>query len=256
MPGEYVAPRKTPVDHESLRAALVAAWSAQMGAPPAANGVSMLLAQSAFETDRWSGSACRNWNLAGIKSDGKEGLFTFVQTEELLLREEGEALLAAATPSAPCELVADQGGDKILLRFSPNNPMCRFKAFQSLEEAAGEFVSTLMGRYHAALSHAQEGDVAGFVDELRKHGYFTGEEDRYRRGVDALYDAFRDPCLGANWEIARALSALGYWPADDFKRAAMRFQLEHACRVDGDVGPQTRAAIRTALAALDPKLAT
>ncbi|WP_394847417.1 hypothetical protein LZC95_08120 [Pendulispora brunnea] len=205
------------------------------------------MAQSALETQR--GSKCINWNLAGIKHT-TEALYTFSSTLEILPRRAGETALAKSTPSAPCELAEDQGGETITVRFGPNHPAACFAAYGSLEEGVHGFLSLLGGRYASALAAARDGDVAAYVRALKIHGYFTADEGDYLRNVAALVDEYRAPCLATRWELASAFARLGLWPADDFSLVVRRFQSTHRCRVDGIVGPETRRAIRAALAAL------
>ncbi|WP_394831703.1 hypothetical protein LVJ94_34840 [Pendulispora rubella] len=248
--GEYVAPRTTPIDHESLRTALSRAWSELDGTEPNAEGVSLLLAQSAIETDH--GRKSKNWNVGGVKADGAE-LYTYAATLEVLPRKDANAALARSSPGAPCELAADDGGPMMTLRFLPNHPACAFAAYRTLDEGAQGFVALLARRYVSALECARQGDVVGYAEGLKSRGYFSGNLDAYRRNLESLVDGYRPPCLATECEIASALGRLGFWPADKLKTAVRNFQSvpEHHCVVDGVVGPQTRHAIRAALAALE-----
>jgi hypothetical protein len=243
-PDNFAPFRLTPVDHEELRATLASVWANLFGEIAPDDAIAILLAQSAFETNRWS--ACFNFNICGYKSTGA-GLYTYGTTLEVLPRNVALRYVAASTVDEPCELVHDDGGEKLTVRFKPQHPVCRFRAYRSLGESVTGYVALLARRYLAAIEAAREGDVAAFVAQLAKGGYFTAPEDVYRRGVEALYEEYRLPCLSSHAELDEALGRLGY----DGPTAVREFQAEHMSPldVDGVAGPRTRRALREALRA-------
>jgi hypothetical protein len=242
----YVEAENTPVDHEELRGEIARAWRALMpDFAPTDEGLAIVLAQSAHETGKWA--HCWNWNLAGIKS-GVSNLHTYLQTLERMPRALGELAIANSSPEKPCVLESDKGEPTILVRFKPSHPTCRFRAYASLANAVTGFIALLAGRYRRALERANEGDVDGFVHELRARGYFTAKESDYVAAVRARYDEYRWPCLATVDEVTEALAELGFDPGTNYESAVERFQKDRGLSVDGDVGPKTRAAIRAGLA--------
>jgi len=245
---DYVAPAQSSVDHETLRTALAAAWTQRSGSAPSDDGVAILLAQAALETARWT--RCPNWNFGGIKAEPGDR-YTFSPTLEVLPRDVAEHNLAASTPDAPCERAADNGGPLVTVRYLPRSPSCRFASYSDMADGVRGYVGLLARRYGAALDAAHAGDVGGFVQALHARGYFTASAASYQRDIASLVDEYRLPCLSARWEIASAFSRFGIWPGQEFIAVVMRFQREHPpLKVDGAVGPKTRAAIRAALAAI------
>ncbi|WP_394849726.1 hypothetical protein LZC95_20015 [Pendulispora brunnea] len=246
MAGQYVVPMRTRVAHEKLRACLEKAWRNLRGDEPPPDAIAMLLGQSALETGYWD--SCKNWNLGGVKAPTAEGLFTYYPTLEVLSREKAEALRAKSTAQRPCEFAFDDGGPKVTVRFRPSHPVCRFRAYASLDESAEAYLSLLMAPHYAgALDAARAGDVGGFVRVLSAGRYFTAPEEQYRSSVAFLFDMYRLPCLAGDSEILAALALLDIVVDQGYERAVREFQSRERLFVDGRVGPITRGAIRTAL---------
>jgi hypothetical protein len=71
-----------------------------------------------------------------------------------------------------------------------------FAAFTDRYEGARAFVRFLgtashppnPNRYQGAWDAATAGDVAKYVAELKLHGYFTADEEKYRKGVQGTLD--------------------------------------------------------------------
>jgi len=62
----------------------------------------------------------------------------------------------------------------------------RFRAYDSAEQGASDYLSLLQRRYPDALQAAGRGDAVGFVQALKSRGYFTGDEGAYTKSVAAL----------------------------------------------------------------------
>jgi flagellum-specific peptidoglycan hydrolase FlgJ len=62
----------------------------------------------------------------------------------------------------------------------------RFRAYVDPAEGATDYVRLLKERYPEALEAAVRGDAAGFVQEIRRRGYFTDEEKKYARAISSL----------------------------------------------------------------------
>ena len=58
-----------------------------------------------------------------------------------------------------------------------------FASFDSLEEAVDDYIDLLSKNYPKALEAARRGDVDGFNRELKAGGYYTADEDEYRKGL-------------------------------------------------------------------------
>lgn len=65
---------------------------------------------------------------------------------------------------------------------------------------ARDYISTLAGSFAGALRAAQIGDAVGFVDELERSRYFTGDAGAYRSAIASLareFDLLRGPRVQA-----------------------------------------------------------
>ena len=118
-----------------------------------ARSSSSIHAQGALETGH--GKSMCNYHFGGIKGTGPSGLSASYKTKE------------------------GWGATEV----SIND---RFRAYNSPEEGAADYLALLDRRYGNALDAARAGDAAGFVHGLKTRGYFTGNEEVYTRNVVAL----------------------------------------------------------------------
>jgi hypothetical protein len=103
-----------------------------------------------------------NHNFGGIKGTGPSGLTAVSATHEY------------------------EGGVRVRTR-------AHFRAYGSLEEGAGDFLSLLHRRYPAAVAAAERGDPDGYARALREGGYFTAPEAHYANGLRGLLGLPRRP---------------------------------------------------------------
>src|ERR1043166_537533 len=126
-----VEARKTPVKASAL-------------APPfRAEGLrieaaELAVAHSALETGWWK--ECWNWNLGNAKAGPYEAMYCF--------RECGEELPANSVDRNDARLTVmkeyERNGTPYLsVLFKPNHPMCRFRAFSSLEDAVADHIAMM-----------------------------------------------------------------------------------------------------------------
>ena len=138
---------------QAVKDALSHAFEAEMGRVPSEKTTKILAAQVALETGRTQ--AMINYNFGGIKGAGPSGLTTAYRTKE------------------------GDGPTEVTIRDN-------FRAYQSKEEGAKDYLHLLHTRFGDALSAADRGDSHAFVHALKTHGYFTGNEATYTRLVDSL----------------------------------------------------------------------
>ncbi len=180
-----VAARTTKLSGSEAKAALAQGWRNVFGEEPNEKTSQILLAQWSLETGR--GKAMMNYNFGGIKGAGPSGLTARYGTHEV---ENGKT-------------VAITDG---------------FRAYESPEEGATDYVRLLAKRYGSALDAARAGDPQGFVRGLKKNGYFTAPEAQYSAAIGSLTN--RAAALGAD--------ALG-----DQEGGAVASTTPHAHRVNG-----------------------
>lgn len=151
--GTLVSPVRTRLDTGQASDALRTAWKAVTGEEPSDKTVRILTAQWAHETAH--GASMFNYNFGGIKGTGPSGLSVSQRTREGFGETE--------------RTITD-----------------RFRAYQTAEEGATDYVRLLSKRFPEAVQSAREGDPAGFVRSLKSRGYFTGDLGAYMRSVVSL----------------------------------------------------------------------
>jgi hypothetical protein len=176
----HVAPTRTPLSGSQAADALQAAWQDTVGRPASPSTLSILVGQWAHETGR--GSAMLNYNFGGIKGAAPGGTSTAYLTHE------------------------GSGASAVQVRD-------RFRAYDTPEAGASDYLSLLARRYPEALQAAERGDPAGFVQALKSRGYFTGDEAAYTKSVAALAQRALASGFDALGAARAATPALGATPA-------------------------------------------
>jgi peptidoglycan hydrolase-like protein with peptidoglycan-binding domain len=137
----------------------------------------------------------------------------------------------------------------------PRHPWSRFRAFETLEAGAADYIAILrLPRYRAAWDILPSGDVVAFSDALYRGGYFTASPRIYRKALAREVTRTRGVLMGRptlrrgatgkdveDWQEA----ALGWRqpPAKDGRfgpateAATRRWQTAHGLLNDGEVGP-------------------
>ena len=144
---------RTRLDTGQASEALRSAWQAVTGEVPSEKTVRVLTAQWAHETAH--GASMFNYNFGGIKGTGPSGLSVAQRTREGFAETE--------------RTITD-----------------RFRAYQTAEEGATDYVRLLASRFPEATEAARQGDPVAFVRGLKSRGYFTGDPAAYTRSVVAL----------------------------------------------------------------------
>jgi hypothetical protein len=190
-----VAPCRTPTAPGDLRAAIGAAYHRLTGKTASSPLLDTLTAQASLETGR--GAQMYNFNFGGIKGSGPQGKTVNCLTHEVI---------------ASHDVTVRQG----------------FRAYGSLDEGAEDYVRVISGRFSAALSKAQLGDVDGFAHALKQAGYYTAPESDYAAALRSLTGAKQttplalapactpsaatttsgDPAYSTSAELSRVLDAL------------------------------------------------
>jgi len=165
---QSMAKRSAPVQRTQLSTAdasseLRQAWTRATGEVPDDKTVALLTAQWAHETAH--GASMYNYNFGGIKGKSPSGLFVEQHTKEGWGHNERQ--------------IVDH-----------------FRAYESAQAGADDYVKLLTHRFPEATNAARLGDAEGFVQGLKQRGYFTGDARAYQRSVtsisnDLLATAFR-----------------------------------------------------------------
>ncbi|HTQ06249.1 MAG TPA: glucosaminidase domain-containing protein [Polyangiaceae bacterium] len=148
-----VQPVRTPLTTDQASSLIGNALERVTGEKPKPETVAILTAQWAHETGH--GASMFNYNFAGIKGAGPTGLSVSQRTREGYGSSE--------------RTITDN-----------------FRAYQTAEEGARDYVSLLKSRFPGAFEAAKSGDPTATVHALKQEGYFTGDEVAYTRSVTQL----------------------------------------------------------------------
>ncbi len=156
---------RTPLGPREAASALSRAWQDVLGEPPPPGSVGVLWAQWALETGR--GQSMHGFNFGNIKGKGPGGRSTVLSTRE------------------------GHGASEHRVR-------ARFRAYDSVDEGARDYVRTLAEHYPGAIAAARRGNADGFVTALENGHYFTADPRAYRRGVSSLAREFEHAGPGSS----------------------------------------------------------
>jgi flagellum-specific peptidoglycan hydrolase FlgJ len=149
---------KTPVSPADVFAALRAQWIALWGDTPSRGSLLVLVAQWALETDR--GAKCIAWNLGNVRwTTGYPSDFCAYETTEVI---KGKTV----------------------------HVIGRFRAFDTLEAGARDYLATLRTEFTKAWAFVLSGDPAGFAHAAKEAGYYTGSEATYAADMTSLFKEF------------------------------------------------------------------
>lgn len=148
-----VAPSRTPLSGTQASAALRQAYVRVTGEEPSQGTLAILTSHWALETGQ--GQSMYNYNFAGIKGKGPEGMTAVMNTRE------------------------GYGANTTHIRDG-------FRAYSSAEDGAADYISLLQRRYGSALEAAKNEQPGQFVEALKARGYFTGDPELYAKGVTQL----------------------------------------------------------------------
>lgn len=157
-PGPSLVPVvRTQLSPAQASEALRTAWEKVTGEAPSDKTLALVTAQWAHETG--NGASMYNYNFAGIKGAGPDGLSVAQHTRE--------------------------GYGASERRIVDN-----FRAYKSAEDGAVDYVQLLSKRFPEAVQGAREGDPGSFVRGLKARGYFTGEEGAYLNSVSRIASGY------------------------------------------------------------------
>lgn len=176
--------KKTPISVTDLLNALLSSWTDKFGSAPTRNTLLVAVSQSALETGRWC--SLWNFNLGNAKSDGVTGDWTFYTCGEDLPSHVAQHL---AAEDARIKIKWDNGTIASII-VSPDHPICRFRAFGSLDDGCKDYLNLIFARFGGAWPALLAGDPRGFVVALKAAGYFTANVDIYAASVVALFNEF------------------------------------------------------------------
>ena len=162
----------TPALLEDAVVAFVEAWPMVIPDPITAEAIGVAVAHCALE--------CGNFGYqAGKPSDPPTCYCNNIGNTRAAIGED-------------CNVCQYPGSEIIggkVVRFKPPDALSTFRAFDTLADgvAAQLLFLSRRTRYAQAWLRLLAGDPAGFVRQLKAHGYFTGSEAPYERAVVSIF---------------------------------------------------------------------
>lgn len=192
---ERLSDKLTPCTPQEMFYALGNSWVQLFNERPKKESLYCLLAQWAVETG-W-GKSCHCWNIGNFRSregDGRD--YVFYECNELLSDATAQKYVSNAKPRSddPEKLDAVITGTakngNLIVWFYPDSSGSRFRAYDTIEEGAKDYVSSLHDRFHKAWPAIVSGDPTEFIRQLRIQKYFTAIESVYSKTVNLLFSRF------------------------------------------------------------------
>lgn len=146
----------TKVSPAEMYDALWDAWKAKFDETPKKASLFLLLAQWAIETAEGASMHCFNpGNAKSVPGDGRS--WTNFRCWEVI--------------------------KGLTVWFDPPHPQTRFRAFETLEEGAADYLAMLHKRFHLSWPAVIAGNPEEFAVLLRKQDYFTADPTQYGKAL-------------------------------------------------------------------------
>src|SRR5690606_307978 len=139
----------------------------RLNSEPSNAALSVLLAQSALETGHWKHSYC--FNLGNAKATASwDGDWCFYFADEIVPATRAEIALALRAPRTDGKaghdvVVTPISNGRAHVTLYPDHEWCRFRAFETLQAGADDYLALLHERFAPAWSAVESGDPRTFV---------------------------------------------------------------------------------------------
>lgn len=179
----------TQVSNQDVLNSMANAWVQLFNEQPKKESLQVLLAQGALETGQYK--KMWNYNIGNIKSVDNDGRdYTFYKCNELISLPYANKLVASAQKDGGDAKITSVSNNIATIWFYPKNKYCRFRAFDSLDVGAIDYMAFLHRRFNAAWSAVLSGNPTQFSHLLKRQNYYTADETQYTKGVVALFNQF------------------------------------------------------------------
>ena len=193
MPKE-LPDQKTPVRTQDMIYAFGRAWINLFNEQPHKESLVLLLAHTSLETGIGYPSAhCFNFGNIKADSNGQRN-YTYYKCNELVKLDTARAMVTSASKDGGNAYISGVRADGCAwVNFEPKNRYCCFRAFETMEEGAVDYLNFLYTRYkkdpnvwNALINHNPQ----LYCHYLRQNGYYTADEVVYTNSVMRLYNQF------------------------------------------------------------------
>ena len=175
-----ISDRLTPGTSQSVYDALARAWRTQIGTEPRRTSLLLLCAQWALETGWGKSSHCNNLGNVRAKPNGSRS-WCYYAANEIILNDHARALVAKAKPrrdgKGPDAVITHTGEKTSTIWFYPDSDGACFRAFDTLDEGAADYLEILRKRFTLAWAEVERGDPAAFGHALKAQNFYTAPAD-------------------------------------------------------------------------------
>jgi hypothetical protein len=163
--------------------ALAKAWKALFGTAPKRASLDVLTAQWALETG-W-GKSCHCYNLGNVKGKvGGDRNWTFFACNEILSSAAAHHMAQADPEHAK---ITQDNGKSATIWFYPPHSGCCFRAFDTIDAGAADYLATLNKRFSGAWPAVLAGDPEAFSLKLKELRYYTASVKLYTSVLKKTY---------------------------------------------------------------------
>ncbi len=137
--------------------------------------------------------------------------------------------------------------------FDPPHPQTRFRAFDTLEEGAVDYLKMLHERFFLSWPAVESGDPKEFAHLLKRQGYYTADEGEYASALNLRFNTYRKTIRLESTTIEqRLLSKDSPFKTPASKELSDTRAVQWALTqlgfdvgtVDGKAGPRTTEALK------------
>lgn len=184
--GRFLPAVRTPSEPKAVYGALRAAWVEWTGVVPTRPQLLVLLSQWAHETGLGRATWCHNLGNVKGKPNGERDWTFFACGEELEVQR-FDRLANDSRVQLVRRYTRVDGVPMVSIKFVPDHPASCFRAFETLEAGAADYLELLRKRFDRAWPAVLAGDTTQFARLLRVQGYYTASELSYARALQAHY---------------------------------------------------------------------
>lgn len=227
---------KTPVDINELYSALQKAWTKKFVSEPKKASLLVLMAQWALETGWGKNMYC--YNLGNVKATDKYKIdWCYFACSEILPKSK---VFMYTRNDRRAKWVRDVSGYDAEVRFSPDHPCCKFRAYKTLDEGVESFLDILYDKFYAAWNYIIKGDPAMYGSALKKLHYYTAKEDLYVKALVGVFNMLKKKIVVPSYaeSISDEVSNLAtmHLIANVSKRKAWLKSRTNGCLASSDSG--------------------
>lgn len=184
MLAQYVRAQRTPLTFEAAASAMRTALTHRLRWSPALPVLALVLAKTAFETERWQDLWNHNWGNTKANETDAGSYCSYACSERL------SSGLVWFIPEGELDRKDGTVIGKVWL-VPPGHPQTRFRAYAGAVEGAIRYLELVSSAPRRdSWDMLLLGDEIAYTRALAAEGYLAADEATYTRGIASLRDEF------------------------------------------------------------------